>query len=324
MTAHLSNVDVSIIIVNWNTKQLLLDCIASLFHQTKTTAIEVIVVDNGSTDKSSEEVRKMFPDVAVIENNVNLGFARANNIGISASSGKYICLVNSDIKILDGCVDRMFTHMELNPAVAVLGPKTVNEDLTIRLDCRELPTLWTSFCEAFALNRLLPGVKLFKGRILTNLSQHTSTSVGTLPGCMMMVRRTAMIKVGTLDERFYFYGEDRDWCRRFHDTGWDVVFYPEATVIHYGGASSSTDPLRFLIELLKSDLAYWQKYSGVFVRTMHRLIGMVHHGIRAGAYFLLAAIGRNANKTAIVQARNHTACLYWIVIGRLPRSIYST
>lgn len=314
-------IDVSLIIVNWNTRQLLLDCIASIYEQTQTTRFEIIVVDNGSTDQSVEALHAAYPHVTVIENGENLGFAKANNIGITASTGTYVCLVNSDIKILDRCLDRMFAYMEQQQAIAVLGPKTVNENMAFRLNCREFPRLWTSFCEACALDKILPHGPFVKTRLLTDISLEKPSTVDVLSGCLMMVRRTAMEQVGLLDERFYIYGEDRDWCKRFHSSNWDVVFYPAATAIHYGGGSSSAAPLKFKIELLKSDFLYWQKYHGRLAQILFRLIRFAHYGIRMAGNFLKGLFSKTSDPQAALQAQNYRACLAWVVFGRLPKQL---
>ena len=129
------SLDISIIIVNWNTKAILLDCLTSLTKQSISYTYEIIVVDNGSTDGSQAAVRDVFPEVTVVENDVNFGFARANNIGISQSHGRYICLVNSDVVVLEDCFQRLITFMEANPHIGISGPKTLAPDLSIQNTC---------------------------------------------------------------------------------------------------------------------------------------------------------------------------------------------
>jgi len=309
--------DVSIIIVNWNTKELLLNCIESLIKETKQHTIEIIVVDNASSDGSPNAVRQRFPNVKVIVNKSNLGFAKANNIGIKQSTGRYVCLVNSDIKALDGCVDRMCEYMDNNTSIGALGPKTVNEDMTFRLNIREFPSLWNSFCEAFALNIIFPKTRLFRTRLLINISQDSPSSVDTLSGCFLMVRQETLEEVGLLDERFFIYGEDKDWCKRFSNAGWDVKFFPDAQAIHYGGSSSSVAPLKYLIEMLKSDFEYWRKHHSWVAQKIYMLIMIFHYSFRAFGNACLGLIKKSDKKEVLNKVEGRMACIRWIITNKL-------
>src|SRR5579872_5053855 len=143
--------EISVIIVNWNTKDLLRGCLESLVASAPARSIEVIVVDNASSDGSPQMVRAEFPWVELIQSHENLGFAKSNNIGIRRSSGKYICLVNSDIKVLPGCFDALAEYLDTHPAVGGVGPRVLNSDLTLQSSCRRFPTLWNNFCSATGL-----------------------------------------------------------------------------------------------------------------------------------------------------------------------------
>ena len=147
-------IDISVIIVNWNTKALLLDCVASLYKATRESSLEIIVVDNDSMDGSIYALRKIFPQVQTIVNPENLGFAKANNIGIKKAQGRYVCLVNSDVKALEGVLDKMRIYMESHPEIGVLAPKTFFGDMQIQKNCREFPTLRNIFCQEFFLDTL--------------------------------------------------------------------------------------------------------------------------------------------------------------------------
>lgn len=316
-----AKIDVSIIIVNWNTKQLLLDCLESLIRETTRTTIEIIVVDNGSNDGSAEAVKKLFPDVKLILNNANLGFAKANNIGIRQSIGRYVCLVNSDIKALESCVDRMFEYMDNNPSIAALGPKTVNEDLSFRLNCREFPSLWKSFCEALALNKLFPKSTLFRGRLIANITVDKPCRVDVLSGCFLMVRRKAIEQVGILDERFFIYGEDRDWCKRFKNFGWDVVFFPGSIAIHYGGASSSASPIEFIVHMITSDFKYWDKFHTKTARAVYYLIILFHYIVRVIGLGCAHPFKSSDKSASLCLIKKNAACLRWI-LNNIIKIIY--
>ncbi len=309
--------DVSIIIVNWNTRQLLEDCLSSLLKEKSECHCEIIVVDNGSTDDSCRMVSEKFPEVKLVCNKDNLGFSKANNIGIECSSGRYICLVNSDIVVIDDCVDKMWRYMEENPTTGILGPKTLNGDGTLRPNCQRLPTLWNQFCRAVFLHRLFPGRSFFAGDIMTYFDHDAILHCESLPGCFLMVRREATGEVGVLDEDFFIYGEDKDWCRRFDKSGWEIVFLPEAEAIHYSKGSSSTAPVRFVIEKIKSDLHYWRKHHSVMTRLLYRVILLMHHFVRVftnGLMYLARPSQRHIYKSRVA---GNLVCISFLLKDRI-------
>ncbi len=252
--------DLSIVIVNWNTKDFLARCLDSIFQNWPCHQTEIIIVDNGSSDGSVDMVKSNYHEVKLIINDQNLGFARANNIGINASSGRYLCLLNSDTQVIDNCFDRMINYMEGHPDIGILGPKILSPDLQVQRSCMAFPTLWNSFCRALALDSLFPRSKQCGGYLMTYFAHDAIRNVDIINGCCWLVRREALKSVGLLDEQFFMYGEDMDWCRRFHQAGWKVVFYPYAQIIHYGGASSAQLPVKFYIEMRRANLLFIQKY----------------------------------------------------------------
>jgi GT2 family glycosyltransferase len=316
-------IDVSIIIVNWNTKDLLLNCINSLYHETKNVTMEIIVVDNGSSDGSTEAVKSMYPQVKVICNNENLGFAKANNIGISESVGRYVCLVNSDIKALDAVVDRLCAYMDQHSEIGAIGPKTVNDDMSIRVNTRKFPTLWNTFCETFFLVDLFPNNRLFRGRTMTWFSHLETKNVDVLSGCFLMVRREVVDKVGALDDRFFIYGEDTDWCKRMNLNNWEVVFFSETKAIHYAGASSSAAPIRFLIELTKADLQYWKKHHNIIQYSLYQILMLIHFLIRAIGWLLKYLIKSSNKEVSRAKYKSYMARMNWLIFNRGRRPVES-
>ena len=151
--------DVSIIIVNWNTKDLLLSCVSSLKSNTHKTTMEIIVVDNASLDGSQDALRRKFPFVRLIQNPENLGFAKANNIGIQKSTGEYICLVNSDVEVKNACIDNMVAYMNRHSEIGIIGPKIYYPDGKVQFSRKRFPSLWNNFCGTFGLNRPFPRFK---------------------------------------------------------------------------------------------------------------------------------------------------------------------
>jgi len=254
--------DISVVIVNWNTRDLLLQCVESLLSETRESSLEIIVVDNASRDGSMEALAERFPNVTQIRNTENLGFSRANNQGLRVAKGRYLCLVNSDVKALSGVLDRLRRYCDATPEVGAVGPRTVGGDGVLRQNCREFPTLRNAACDALYLDRLLPGVHWLRGRTMRAYDYRSTRDVEVLSGCFFMVRRSVVEQVGLLDERFFIYSEDVDWCKRIHDAGWRLVLYPGAEAVHFVASSSSAAPERFNVEQLKANVQYWIKHKG--------------------------------------------------------------
>jgi hypothetical protein len=280
-------VDVSVIIVNWNTRQLVLECLDSLEKSGTDCRLEIIVVDNGSEDGSVEAVRGRFPGVRVIGNGTNLGFAKANNIGIRQSSGRYLCLVNSDVKVRKGCIDALVRYMDANRGTGMVGPRILNPDLSVQDSCRRFPSLWTNLVVATGLDKLFPKSRVFYGEHMFFFSHDRMLDTDYIAGCFMLVRRETIDQVGLMDERFFIYQEEVDWCRRIRDGGWKVMFFPGAEAIHHHGASSSRDPLRFELARQRSVLLYWKKFHGLAERGVLRCILALGFSLRLFAGYLL-------------------------------------
>jgi GT2 family glycosyltransferase len=304
--------DLSIVIVNWNTKELLLKCIRTALDTTKLRSLEIIVVDNRSTDGSVEAVSSMA-EVKIIVNKKNLGFAAANNIGIRASTGKYVCLVNSDVEVLESCLDRMCHYMDEHPEVGVLGPLVLNRDMTLQRSCAELPSVWNTLTQALMLDKIFSRSRWSRSRFMTHFDHASTRNVEVLSGCFLMTRRSALESVGLLDEKFFIYKEDVDWCKRFAEAGWGLTFLPDAKIIHYGGASSSAAPVEFFIEMEKANLQYWHKHYGPVGYVSAALLGAVYYILRLGAWSVLYGCrGGNdvVSKRMIVR---YSACLRWLM-----------
>lgn len=296
--------NLSIIIVNWNAKKFLVKYLRSLTSEIADLNAEIIVVDNASTDGSQDTIQKDFHHVKLIKNDTNVGFAKANNIGIEHSIGKYVCLVNPDVVILDGCIEKMCAYMNENPSVGILGPKILNSDLTLQKSCRKHPTLLNTFCRALALDRVFP--------FFTFYPHDRIRRVEVLSGCFLMVRREAVKEVGLLDEGFFMYAEDKDWCRRFCEAHWEVVYFPDAEVIHYGGASSSNQPVKFFIEMHRANLKYWNKYYSRTTVLVYLLIILLHQLIRVLKDVIIYTLNPSRRKTSLFKIKRSVACIRWL------------
>lgn len=305
--------DVSIVIVNWNACQITCDCLKSVYGQTGNINFEVIVVDNASTDGSAEMVKRNFPRVTLVENSENLGFARANNIGIRTSKGRYACLVNSDVIMLEDCIKNLMSFMDKHPTIGMAGPRILNPDRTLQPSCRHFPTIWNNLCPALGLNRIFPKSAFFSGWIMNYWNHDSVRSVDALSGCFWMVRRKALNEVGLLDEDFFIYGEDLDWCKRFHKADWDVAFSPGAEAVHIGGASSANAPIKFYLEMQKADLQYWRKHHGRFMAAAYKMIILLRHMLRAIVRALQYMFCPSGREAALFKLRRSVACIQWIL-----------
>lgn len=290
-----NNVDISIIIVNYNTKALTLDCLRSIYASETTYRYEVIVVDNASHDGTVEAIRAQFAGVRCIENEANVGFSKANNLGINVALGQYILLLNSDTVIEPSTLQVMGDYMEGRPEVGASGCKLVLADGTLDKACkRGFPTPSASFYYAFGLSKLFPNVQRFNRYQLGYLDEDEEHEIDSLVGAFMLVRREAIEQVGLLDETFFMYGEDIDWCYRIKQAGWHIMYYPRTTVVHYKGASSRRKPFKIVYEFHRAMVVFHRKH---YAKQYAGLVNsFVYLGI--GVKFLAATVV-NSMKTLI-------------------------
>ncbi len=307
---------VSIIIVSWNARSYLRECLASIRQTSAAMVGQIIVVDNASNDGSPEMVAQEFPEATVVRCRQNLGFAQGNNIGLKHASGDYLALVNSDVIVHPGCFEALATFLEKHCEVGLVGPKLFGSDDRLQRTCRRFPSVWNIFCRCLALDSLFPQWRLCSGREMRHWEQDTQREVEVLSGCFWMARRLAVEQVGGLDERFFFYAEDVDWCKRFWNQGWKVVFVPQATATHFDGGSSGNSPLRYSIEILRANLAYWRKHHGVAGQASFFLLSLIHHTLRMVAFGCKRVIQGNRDDETIRKWDRSAVSFWWLVTGR--------
>lgn len=302
----------SVITVTWNAKKYVDLCLRSLDH-IEDIPLEIIVVDNASTDGTQEMIVKEFKDFHLIRNEQNLGFAKANNIGIRQSRGRYICLVNSDVVVPIGCLSRLLEYMDANPSVGIVGPQMLAPDGGVRRSCMRSPSLWGLIGRSLGVDRSPFFSRLFSSPIMSDFGHDRIADVEILNGWFWMVRRQALDQVGLLDERFFMYGEDLDWCRRFRKAGWRLVFDPDVRAVHYGGASSSAAPERFYVEMQRADLQYWRKHHGPIALLAFRGIQFSHNLLRLMGYIVAYSMNIGRKMEVAVKIRRSWAVLAWMV-----------
>ncbi|HEX3857612.1 MAG TPA: glycosyltransferase family 2 protein [Verrucomicrobiae bacterium] len=302
--------DISIVILSWNDKQYLEVCLQSLRNATNSRTVEIIAVDNASTDGSPEMVEILFPEVKLIRNHENLGFPKGNNIGVQASRGKYVYLLNSDIKVFPGCLDALADYMDQNPGVGMVGPKILNRDLTHQSSCRRFPTLWNNFCAATGLAKIFERTRFFSGEHMFYFKGDRLMDVDVLVGCFWAVRRAAVNELGLLDEGFFMFAEDLDWCKRFWEAGWRVVFCPEAQAIHYrGGSSTKKDAAWLALTQQRSVLRYWKKHHNAAAGFGIRFLMFVHKISRWGTAWINYLAHPSKRKDSETRMRAAAACM---------------
>lgn len=231
--------ELSVVIVSYNTKELLSDCLKSVRVATKGLESEAFVVDNTSRDGTVEMVEKNFPWVNLIANDKNLGFSKANNQAIKKSRGKYILILNPDTRVMPDTFTKMINFMDKNPQVGVSTCRLEFPDGKPDIDCRRhFPTPWRAFTHFSGIAKIFKGSKIFDQYNYGYLPDTKEHEIDACVGAFMMVPKKAIDKVGLFDEEFFFYGEDLDWCFRFKEAGYKIVYTPITKVIHYKGASS--------------------------------------------------------------------------------------
>ncbi len=251
--------DLSVIIVSWNVRELLANCLESV--RRSATDAEVIVVDSASSDGSAQMVRERFPWVELIAERENVGFTRGNNIALARARGRHLLLLNPDTVVHGDALERMVAYLDAHPQVGIVGPRVLNADGSTQSTRRRFPTLATAFFESTWLQGYAPR------RVLARYYVQDKPDSGTfevdwVQGCALMARREVYEQIGGLDEGYVMYSEELDWCRRAKSVGWRVVYVGEARITHYGGQSSAQVPARKHIYFQQSKIRYFRKFHG--------------------------------------------------------------
>ena len=271
--------DMSIVIVNWNTRDLLRGCLESVEKHLGKIDAEVIVVDNASTDDSVDMVNHLFPNVHLIANAENRGFAAANNQAFELSSGRYVLLLNSDTLVHGDVLLRSLKYLDANPEVGMMGCKVLNSDGSTQLTCSQFPTFTNLLLQTLAANRL--GGPFFSRYQMLHWARDDEREVEVISGCYLMVRSRVIDEIGYLDEGFFCYGEETDWCRRSQEAGWKLKFAPVGTITHFG--SGSTRKLNHERDLMLSEgtIRLHRKHNGPLSAAMVWILLLIFNGSRS-------------------------------------------
>lgn len=270
-------IDISIIIVSYNTKEMTLACIKSVFQQTRDISFEVIVLDNASDDDSALAIARDFSEVKLIANKENLGFARGNNQAAKYASGEYILLLNPDTVVLNKAIQKLFRFAKKNPNAGIWGGRTFFSDKTLNLSsCWRETFLWEIFCRSFMLSSLFPNSSIFNTGSYGGWDRSTVRQVDIVSGCFFLLKRSLWEKLEGFSSEFFMYGEEADLCLRARALyGTKPMVTPDATIIHYGGASEKvrTDKMVRLLRakrlLIKKHWPSWKYRIGMLIYPLY-------------------------------------------------------
>src|SRR6202140_2327076 len=249
----------SVVIICWNDLRVIRECLRSIYAGTHSIDFEVLVSDNGSTDGSLEFIRQNHPDVRVLENGANLGFGKGNNVGIRASNGDYVLILNPDTIIHDGALDKLVEFAGRHPEAGAFGCRVLNPDGTYQVSARLFPTIRRYWVSALALNKLSSA---FVYEEYPHWHGDAERSIDWQSGCCVMFRQDLLKSLGGFDEQFFYHFEEVDLCRRVWTAGRPILFTPEAVITTLGGQSVGRFPVRFEIEKHRSRYRYFYKHFG--------------------------------------------------------------
>jgi len=282
--------DISVVVVNWNTSEMLARCLASLETSRGTVGLEVIVVDNGSTDGSLELVRRAYPTVQLIANPDNRGFSAANNQGIKGCSGRYIFLLNSDTEVEGDSLRALVDYGDAHTEAGIMGPRLLNSDGTLQPSGGRFPTLMSTMFD-------LAGA----GRYGTRRDYSKPAVVDEVSGAAMLVRREVIEQVGSLDEAFVWGYEDLDLCLRAHRAGWQVHYVPAATVRHEWGASRRLAPTATVLMAINGRRHYFRKHYGPISSALVIAATFAAHLLRSVVFAVGGLINRRLLERAAIE-----------------------
>jgi N-acetylglucosaminyl-diphospho-decaprenol L-rhamnosyltransferase len=245
--------EVSVVVVAWNALPWLEQCLESV------SGYDTIVVDNGSTDGSRELVRERFPEARLVEQE-NVGMGAGNNAGMRLAQGRYFFLLNPDAWVMGDAIEQLVAFADRHPEAAVVGPRLANPDGSLQRSARGFPTVWRLATEYLFIRKLAPRSRLLNPLYRGDFRHDEAAEVDWVTGAALLVRREAADAVGLFDEGFFMFSEETDWMYRFRQAGWEVWFYPDAAVVHVGGASHGG---RMYVENLRGHLRFQVKHHGL-------------------------------------------------------------
>jgi GT2 family glycosyltransferase len=292
--------DLSVCIVNWNTGELLAQCVNSVIQSTHAIDYEIIVVDNASNDDSFMPiVAKAAVDkrITTVQLHENIGFAAGNNIAIAQSRGRYLVALNPDTLVTNGALDEGVRFLDSHLECGAMGPRLLNPDRSLQPSVGNFPTAWRMFWEATRLRKLFPGIALFSSFKRFDLDYSRLQEVDQPSGACLFLRKTAIDEVGVFDERFFMYYEEVDLCYRIKKKGWRIFYNPNLSIVHFGGLSSQQNLDVRVVEYARSELRYFAKHAGRVTGLGSqlwtvRLLMLLEFAMRSAGAYLLHLLGK--------------------------------
>lgn len=278
--------EVTVVIVSYNTMELTLECLQSVVANKGNLDVEIIVVDNASTDGSAESIETDFPEVRLIRNCDNRGFAAANNQGFAVASGEFILLLNSDTVILGSVLTESVRFLREHGKNCAMGCRVLNTDRSLQKTCSREPTLLNLSLMTLTLDKL-PWPKWFGRYQYRHWDRKSERDVDVISGCYLMLPRTIMNEVGILDEDYFFFGEETDWCHRIRNSGFRTVLAPVGEIIHHGGGSVRKFKAERDVMLTAMTVLFHLKNYGLFSASLCWILLLIFNGSRWAAYCIL-------------------------------------
>jgi N-acetylglucosaminyl-diphospho-decaprenol L-rhamnosyltransferase len=313
--------DLSVVIVSWNTRELLARCLSSVLAAGSSAneatqrgsadrlSLEVMVVDNASADGSAQMVRERFPKVGLLANTENLGFARANNQMVPSCAGRYVLLLNPDTVVDPGALQALVAFMDEHPTAGAAGARLLNEDGSLYPSCQPAPSLPREFWRLFHLDAVWP---LARYR-MEQWDATTPREVDVVQGACLILRRAMLDQVGLLDEDYFIYSEEVDLCHRLRKRGWQLWWVPQAVVTHYGGQSTRQVARTMFLRLYQGKVLYFRKNHGRGAAQLYKLILLAAALVRLGLS-PLAVLGRSGERAQRLALTGH----YGQLLSALP------
>ena len=271
---------VSVIVVSWNVKDLLRQCLRSVYASRFEGEIDLIVVDNASHDGSAEMVRAEFPQARLIASPTNLGYAGGNNAGMAAATGDFLFVLNPDATLFEDAISQLVAYLKDHPLVGAVGPQLLWPDGSVQSSRRRFPTTGSLFWESTLLEQWFPHNRISRYYKFSDQDDGDAQPVDWLVGAALMIRREVWQAVGPIDEEYFMYFEEADWCRRCVQAGWAIHYVPQAKVTHYEGQSSQQVVAARTIRFQRSKIRYAEKWFGPFWAWLVRLFLLLTFGFQ--------------------------------------------
>jgi GT2 family glycosyltransferase len=272
----LDRTDLTIIIVTFNNASFIEHTLNKLYEHLPNITLQVIVVDSASTDATRDIIRNKFPTIKLVQLKNNKGFAYANNLAIKNNASKYVLLLNSDVELVDNSIEKMLVFIKEGGDIGIVGPKLLNRDFSLQYSCRSFHDWSTLLFELIDMQKWFPGVKYFRKYDMSWWAHDSPKEVDYVSGAAFLIKRDVIDKIGLLDERYFMYVEEADFCKRAKNAGYKVIYYPHSVMIHYGGGSSDDVSFKKDLQLVKSRIYYYSKHYNIYWKSYIIILSLLY------------------------------------------------